>query len=311
MSTITDRTAGGSGGADVAFRRGTPEDSRACFDVFLEAVVDLSRRIGAPWQAEPEREWTRFEPLYRRIGDHAAEWWVAEDSASGELIGYARSILRGGLFELTEFFVHPHRQAAGVGRRLLELAFSPDRGDVRVIVATPDLRALSRYYRAGTVARFPIVSLTGAPSPADDLSGVEAVVARTDDIPTLVELERAVLEFDRGTEEFAWLLEQREGYIYRRDGRAIGLGFIGRSGTGPILALDSADQRPILLHLEARAHALGRAEVGFEVPMIDEVAVLHLLRRGFRMDQFLTLLLSSRPFGKFDRFIPFSPTFVL
>jgi hypothetical protein len=29
------------------------------------------------------------------------------------------------------------------------------------------------------------------------------------------------------------------------------------------------------------------------------------------MDAFLTLLLSSRPFGQFDRFIPFSPPFVL
>jgi hypothetical protein len=45
--------------------------------------------------------------------------------------------------------------------------------------------------------------------------------------------------------------------------------------------------------------------------MINEVAVRHLLARGFRMDQFLTLLMSNRPFGRFDRFIGFSPPFVL
>jgi GNAT superfamily N-acetyltransferase len=295
---------------DVNFRRGTAEDDGPCFRVFLESVVDLSKRIGAPWEPSPEQVWTRFEPIYRRLGDHAAEWWVAED-AGGELIGYARSVARGGLFELTEFFVRPHRQSAGVGRRLLELAFPPDRGEVRAIIATPDLRALSRYYRAGTVARFPIVSLTGSPVAADEASGLEVVRASPDDIPALAEVEGAVLEFDRGPDELSWLLEQREGYLYRRDGRAIGLAFIGPGGTGPIATLDPNDQGPILLHLEARASALGSTEVSFEVPMINEVAMRHLLGRRFQMDPFLTLLLSSRPFGQFDRFIPFSPPFVL
>jgi hypothetical protein len=37
----------------------------------------------------------------------------------------------------------------------------------------------------------------------------------------------------------------------------------------------------------------------------------HLLDRGFRMDTFFTFFLSSRPFGRFDRFIGFAPPFVL
>ena len=296
---------------DVDFRRGTADDNEPCFQVFLESVIDLSTRIGSHWDPDPEQLWERLEPLYRHLGDHAAEWWVAEDTGSGELIGYARSVARGGLFELTEFFVRPRSQSAGVGRRLLELAFPPERGEVRAIVATPDLRALSRYYRAGTVARFPIVSLTAPPVAEDDAIGLEIVGASTDDIPKLVAIERAVLEFDRGADEFAWLLDQREGYLYRRQGRAIGFGFIGSSGSGPIATLDPAYQVPILLHLEARAKALGRSEVSFEVPMINEVAMRHLLGRRFQMDPFLTLLLSSRPFGQFDRFMSFSPPFIL
>jgi GNAT superfamily N-acetyltransferase len=293
------------------FRRGNPDDNELCFDVFVQSIVDLSQRIGAPWEPDPADLWTRMEPLYRRLGDEAAEWWVAQEAGPGEVIGYARSVERGGLFELTEFFVRPSRQAAGVGRRLLELAFPDGRGDVRAIIATPDLRALSRYYRAGTVVRFPFVSLNGAPAVASDGTDLEIVRASTDDMETMAELERTVLEFDRGRDELAWLLDQREGYLYRRGGLAIGFGFIGLSGTGPIAALDPADQVPILLHLEGRAKALGRAEVSFEVPMINGVAMRHLLERRFRMDPFMTLLLSTRPFGQFDRFIPFSPPFVL
>ena len=41
-----------------------------------------------------------------------------------------------------------------------------------------------------------------------------------------------------------------------------------------------------------------------------EFAVRHLLARGFRIDPWVNLLLSDRPFGRFDRFIAFSPTFL-
>jgi len=298
---------------DIDIRRATAADNEPCFRAFIEAVTDLSKRIGAPWDPDPADLWPRLEPIFKRLGDHAAEWWLAQDAGDGEVIGYARSVDRDGLFELTEFFVRPARQSAGVGRRLLELAFPPDRGEVRAIIATPDLRALSRYYRAGTVVRFPIVSLTGPPAAAAEASDLDIVRASPDDIPELAALERSVIEFDRGSDELAWLLEQREGYLYRREGRTVGFAFIGPpgTGTGPIGALEPADQVPILLHAEARAKALGRDEVSFEVPMINEVAMRHLLDRRFRMDPFMTLLLTSRPFGQFDRFIPFSPPFVL
>jgi hypothetical protein len=45
--------------------------------------------------------------------------------------------------------------------------------------------------------------------------------------------------------------------------------------------------------------------------MVNEVAMRHLLGRGFKMDTFLTLLMSNRPFGQFDRFLGLSPPFVL
>ena len=297
--------------AEVRVRRATPADSRACFDVFLASVTDLTARLGVPWEAEPEPLWKRLEPIYTHLEAHAAEWWVAAERGSGELLGYARSVDRDGLFELSEFFVRPDRQSAGVGRELLARAFPPGRGDVRAIIATTDVRAQARYYASGTAARFPIAALTGTPSDeAPDLGDLEAMTATVDDLAALNDLERTVLEFTRG-EEFRWLLSQREGYLYRRDGRPVGYGFVGATGSGPIAALDAADQVPILRHIEARAATLDREELGLEVPMVNEIAIRHLLSRGFKMDQFLTLLMSSRPFGQFDRFIGFAPPFVL
>ncbi|MGH2456287.1 MAG: GNAT family N-acetyltransferase [Candidatus Limnocylindria bacterium] len=292
-------------------RRARPQDSAAAFDVFLAAIVDLTTRQGTPWQPDGETVRERLLPLYLRLGDHAAEWWVAEDADGGEIIGYARSVERGGLFELTEFFVRPGSQSAGVGRELMVRAFPPERGQVRAIVATTDVRAQARYYAAGTVARFPIAALSGAPrAEAAAELGLDAAPATGADLPILDRLEAAVLEFPRG-DEFLWLLEEREGWLFRREGTPVGFGFVGRAGSGPVAALDPDDQVPILRHLEARAAALAVAEWSLEVPMINEVAMRHLLGRGFRMDPFLTLLMSSRPFGQFDRFIGFAPPFIL
>ena len=298
-------------GSELTYRRGTPSDSRACFDVFLPAIRDLTARLGSPWEPEPEELWPRLQPMYEHLASDAAEWWVAEDPATGQIAGYARSVERGGLFELSELFVHPERQSAGVGRNLLERAFPLGRGEVRAIIATTDVRALRRYHAAGTFVRFPIAALEGPPSADAPLDpGLEVVEATADDIPTLRRIEAAVLEFERG-DMFAWLLGDRRGFLYRRDGRDAGFAFAGKSGVGPIAALEPADQAGILAHVERIAAEVGRKEVGFEVPMLNEVAMTHLLARGFRMDTFFTFFLSSRPFGQFDRFIGFGPPFVL
>jgi hypothetical protein len=140
---------------------------------------------------------------------------------------------------------------------------------------------------------------------------LELVRAADEHIPALRRIEAEVLEFERGEADFAWLLGDREGWLYRRAGRDIGFAFLGVRGLGPIATLAPADQVPVLSHVEQRAAALGRSEIGFEVPMVNEVAMRHLLERGFRLDTFFTFLLSSRPFGQFDRFIGFAPPFVL
>jgi hypothetical protein len=297
-------------------RPATPGDSRACYDLFLASASDLSSRLGAPWDPDPEELWPRLLPMYEMLAAHCAEWWVAERPADGLLLGYARSLERGSLFELSEFFVRPGSQAAGIGKRLLERAFPPGRGEVRAIIATIDVRAQARYYRAGTAARFPILSIFGPPRAAEDgdLCDLEAVPVTEAELPEVTALERAVLEFPRPADELRWLLSLREGWLYRRSGRSVGFGFVGRpgpGGSGPVAALEPDDQRPILRHLEGRAAALGRDSLAWEIPSVNEVAVRHLLDRGLEIDPFITLLMASRPFGQFDRFIGMAPPFIL
>ena len=74
-------------------RRGTADDSRRAFDVFLPSAQDLTRRLNVPWDVEAESLWERMRSLWDRLAEHHAEWWIAEDPATGS----AAAILAGPL----------------------------------------------------------------------------------------------------------------------------------------------------------------------------------------------------------------------
>jgi hypothetical protein len=91
----------------------------------------------------------------------------------------------------------------------------------------------------------------------------------------------------------------------------VAVAFIGLDGVGPIAALEPQHLPDVLDHVEARAVAIGREDIGFEVPAPNVVAIRHLLARGYRIDPFVTYLMANRPFGQFDRYLGFTPPFVL
>ena len=185
---------------------------------------------------------------------------------------------------------------------------------MRAIIATTDLRATARYYRAGTAALFPYFTLSGRPRPDAALGDLEPTPVdprEPDTLAAVTEIERAVLEFPRGVEELRWLAASSPGHLFRRGGEPVGFTFQAKGAAGPIAALDPADIPAILAHVEARAVELGAETLELEVPGINEVAVRHLLGRGFRIDAWFNLLMASRPFGRFDRFIGYSPPIFL
>jgi GNAT superfamily N-acetyltransferase len=286
-------------------RRGTPADIRPCHDLLWASATDLGHRHGTPLEGSADDWWGGTLPVHRFLAEHAAEWWIAETSDSQEPIGYARSIERGGLFELTELFVRPGRQSRGIGRQLLEHAFPIGHGEVRSIIATTDVRATSRYYGVDTV--------TGRPhaDAVDRDLAIEAFGTDPSALEAVTAIERAVLDFPRGTDELRWLAETRPGYLFRRGEEPIGFAFVTKGAVGPIAALEPGDLPAILGHVEALAIGAGSDRLELEVPGVNAVAIRHLLGRGFRIDPWINLMMSNRPFGRFDRFIGFSPPIFL
>jgi hypothetical protein len=204
------------------------------------------------------------------------------------------------------------RRARASDARLLELAFPARRGAVRSIVATSDVRAQARYYAAGMVARFPIYTLAARPSDAEPAGDLTAVPI--DDALTIHDqraIERQALGHRRSDEELRWLVEHRRAHLYKRDGEAIGFSFAGSDGVGPVAAKEPSDLPAILLHVEGQAHAMGLERIEIQVPAPNEAAMRHLMGRGYRLDPWINFLMSDRPFGRFDRLVPFSPPLFL
>jgi ribosomal protein S18 acetylase RimI-like enzyme len=253
--------------------------------------------------------WTRRRPLFEHLARTAAYFWVAEQD--GSVIGYARSIARDGVLELTEFFVRPGHQSAGVGRELLAHAFPSDDARHRVIVATTDARALGRYLRAGVYPRFPIYYLGRAPETVSVPTDLEItpITDAAGALPVLARLDRAILGHSRHADH-AWLLEVAQGYLYRRAGQPAGYGYVGHN-YGPFALLEMADFPAVLAHAENQAQARGADRVGFEVPLVNQAAVDYLIGRGYRLDGFFAFFMSNVPLGRFENYICTSPPFFI
>jgi GNAT superfamily N-acetyltransferase len=295
----------------IVLRRGVQADARACHQLLHEAVTDYERQHGTPLEGAEAEWWSGMEPYYGYLAEDAAEWWVAQEGASGPLIGYARSIDNAGLFELTEFFVKPGHQAKGIGRELIRRAFPERPGSTRCIIATRDVRAIARYYASGMAVRFPFFELSGPTRPPEPIDFRVTRVDGEADVAAVRAMELEVLGYERSESQLQVLLKSREAHLYHRGAAPIGFAFVSTHGIGPIGALDPADLPGILLDVEGRLHAKGVAEMELGVAGPSEQAIRHLLSRGFRLDPFMSFLLSDRPFGRFDRFIGFYPPLFL
>ncbi len=282
------------------YRPGAAADSEICFDIFERTIDDLGRRTGgaANSTAGDPAAWDIRRPLFDHLAATGDAWWIAEDEVSGEASGYARSILRDSVRELTEFFVLPETQSSGVGRELLARAFSADGARHRAIVATLDPRAIARYLRTGLDARVAIIGLHGTPRPvtvAIDLER-EPIDRGAPPLDELAEIDRALLDFRRDPDH-AWLAGQRSGWLYRRGGRAVGYGYHPSRPAwgGPYAALDAADLPALLADGESAAAAAGYAEVTFDLPLTARPGLDHLLGRGFHVDPFVMLFFTDGP----------------
>lgn len=292
----------------VTYRAGTPEDSYAVFYLFEETIADLVRRFGATTPTSPEalaKMWDERRSLYDHLARTADQYWIAEQV--GEIIGFSRAIMRGGMQELTELFVKPGIQSSGVGRELITRAL-PSGAAHRTIIATPDFRAQALYLKMGVYPRFPIYYFGRTP----DIVPLETdlgFVPAAESLEALAGIDQQILGHRRDVDH-QWLLGERQGYLYTRAGQIVGYGYVGHRN-GPFALLNAADFPAVLAHAESEAARQGREHFGVEVPTINQTALAYLVSRGFKLDSFMAIFMSDAPLGRFENYIVTSPPFFM
>ena len=260
----------------------------------------------------PSRAWETRRPLFEHLAATGERWWFAEDDGTGQTIGYARSILRDGVRELTEFFVLPEAQHGGIGRELLARAFPAEGSRHRAIVATMDPPAIARYLKTGLDGRLALAFVEGPPRPISLPTDLARERIDPDAAPfeELGAIDRATLGFRRDPDH-AWLARERPGWLYRREGRAVGYAYhpIMPSWGGPYAALEADDLPVLLADGETAAAEAGHATVTFDLALTARTGWDHLLGRGFKVDPFVMLYFTDGPIDGLSRYVLTSPPF--
>lgn len=299
---------------EPALRRLRPEDDRSLFAIFRQTIADLLERQGQSWPWDPtdESEWQGWRSLFEHVRATSDEAWGAE--LDGELLGYARSIRRGDSRELTEFFVLPAAQGRGMGRALLDRAFPADASH-RIVLATSDARALSRYLRHGLRSSTTVYGFEGPPDPTpvptpDGLAARPmSEVAEPRRLAATAAIDEALLGARRD-EDHAWLVGDRGGWLLERAGSVVGYAYGGRR-SGPVATLDAGDMSWAVTLVERAAADTGGGDLSINVPLANTAAADHLLARGYRLDGFTMHLLEDQPRVATDRYVVTSPPFFL
>jgi hypothetical protein len=128
------------------------------------------------------------------------------------------------------------------------------------------------------------------------------------DLRELNRIDREILNHTR-EHIHRWIASSREGYVYKRQGRIVGYGYVG-SSSGPFALLDQNDFPAILAHAESLMAGRGQ-EFGAEAPLLNEKAIQYFIERKYQIDSFSAIFMSNVPFGRFENYLCFSPEFFM
>jgi len=296
----------------ITYKRAGKQDSAIALDIFARSILDFEYRSGyTPQNIPPDQsQISQTKEFFRSIFDHlgrtADQFWLA--AVGGRTIGYARSILRDGFRELTDFFVLPGEQSSGVGSGLITRAFPAENTRGRSIIATTDVRAQVAYLKKGVYPITPVYYFGRSPEYRECSSDLifHPASITPENMDAIKKLDIQIIGFRRDVDH-EWLLNDRQGFLYLRDDNPVGYGYVGKVSSGPIALLDCEDFPAVLAHAESYAAFHGFAEFGLQVPLVNRWAVDYLLAFGYRVNPFLALLMLDGLHGKFENYILTSP----
>jgi GNAT superfamily N-acetyltransferase len=316
----------------VTYRPPRPSELGDCALVWYSAVDGYMARLNRPLPSpyldplvtllahllatDPERFLVAVRPPSSRGG-------------RDQIIGFGIAAQREHVWFLSQLYVLPHEQGQGIGRALLTqiLPSLPAGGPVPAAGAAsdpahspPGILAMctdsaqpvsnALYARFGIVPRVPVFNLVGTPNPsalARLPAGIEAVpFGQSDPTGAVGSIDRAILGYAHEADHAYLRTTGRTGFVYRSEGgEPIGYGYSSEVGRfGPVALLDETLTAPVLGHLMNAIRPRGATTAW--IPGANDRAMVALLRAGLRVEGFPALVCWTRPFARFEGYVPAS-----
>ncbi|HOJ13926.1 MAG TPA: GNAT family N-acetyltransferase [Deltaproteobacteria bacterium] len=293
----------------LSFRPARTQDLEAVFDVYRESLEDVYVRHGF----DPPHIHGKVNPFHAFcLESEPGGFFVAEEE--GEIVGASLGWARGRLWFLSHLFVRPHMQRRGIGGTLLELARThagESGADIEAVVTMAfNPVSVGLYLGTGmlTVTAVLLMKMHGRPAPDgvtnEDAGGVHET---RPEVPVLEFLDAETLGFSRGSQHRFLLGLEGAGCttVLRGTTPAAYAYHFADGRIGPACALDEDSLERALRAATAQAAGVAPT-LSLMVPTSNRRALKTAVSLGFRPDV-PYVLLSSRPFGSFERYLLHSP----
>jgi ribosomal protein S18 acetylase RimI-like enzyme len=296
----------------LVFRPARAEELQRAQELVVRSINDLTERHGfGPMATLRPPDFQLFS-----LKDDADGVWVAE--ADGEIVGFALSWVCGDLWFLAELFVAPGHQGHGIGNELLartlEHARKAGATTKSLITFTFNVVSQGLYIRHGFFPRQPIYlcsvardALIARPR-GDKLRATPVEIASH--LETLVQLDVSTLGISR-EKHHRYLLNDgtmQGALLHDRDG-CIGYVYVSTTGhIGPLAVAQAPGMGAAFRTALDLAAASGAAQVSAFLPGVSEALGI-AVEQGMRIT-FPMVLVSTRDFGDWTRYIPRNPGFM-
>jgi ribosomal protein S18 acetylase RimI-like enzyme len=295
----------------LVFRPARADELQRAQELVVRSINDLTERHGfGPMATLRPPDFQLFS-----LKDDPDGLWVAE--AKGEIVGFALSWVCGSLWFLAELFVSPAHQGRGVGNELLARTFEHARkaGATNLITFTFNVVSQGLYIRHGLLPRLPIYMVSVVRDvlmtrlQGDKLLSTP-IQPTASHLKTLTQLDVSTLGISR-EKHHRYLLSDgtMKGILLHDGGDCVGYAYVSATGhVGPVAVAQASGMGAAFRTALDLAAASGAAQVSAFLPGVSEglsIAVEYGMRITFPM-----VLVSTRDFGDWTRYLPRNPGFM-
>jgi len=297
----------------VVLRPACADELQRAEALVVRSINDLTERHGFGTMA------TLRPPDFQlfSLRDDPGGLWVAEDD--GEIVGFALSWVCGDLWFLAELFVAPGHQGRSLGSELLARTFEHARSagatTKSLITFTFNVVSQGLYIRHGLFPRLPIYLVSGACDTlttrlrGDKLRSTP-IEPSASHLEALTRLDISTLGVSR-EKHHRYLLNDgtMKGVLLHEDDECVGYAYVSETGhMGPLAVAQARVMNSAFRTALDLAAASGVAQVSAFLPGVSGalgIAIEHGMRIRFPM-----VLVSTRDFGDWTRYLPRNPGFM-